>query len=264
VQTEEGAGEELLLELDQEQRLSESPHVGGPEEAPTEDEASAAPNANFETYADAVADHYGLSVQALHDVIREERGSDSEETIVLLESSAVGWVAWEAVSEEVLEKLRRQIREASSPDGEEVAMRIMREGGADLAGCLRSRMRRSQFEPFDEASRDQAIAHGLVTLADLKATNDAYLAAGRSVVLEKIERGEFDVWPITNLRTLMKHSSMEQGRRYGGHASVRGWSATVSCRPGESSLVENALLVRDAAFDQWWAEVASIAGIQGY
>jgi hypothetical protein len=86
----------------------------------------------------------------------------------------------------------------------------------------------------------------------------------RKGVLEKVQRGRFDAWPIFNIKSLLRESSLLGGAHFPCTSTLKGWTVSVGRLSGEFPAVEGALLARDAAFDPWWAEVASIAGIERY
>jgi hypothetical protein len=100
------------------------------------EEGRAAPaRPQFESCAAAVADHYGVSFQALFDLIRKELGLDASELIEMLEVPADDWVPWGDVSEAALDKLRKRILQTSPPGAEKVALGILGEAGGIPRGC---------------------------------------------------------------------------------------------------------------------------------
>jgi hypothetical protein len=108
------------------------------------------------------------------------------------------------------------------------------------------------------------MAHGIGALANLKAANDVYFNLARKGVLLKVQQGRFDVWPIFNIDSLLRESSLLGGTHFPCTSTLKGWTVSVGCLSGELPAVERALLARDAAFYPWCAEVASIAGIERY
>ncbi|MHC4376600.1 MAG: hypothetical protein ACYS26_08385 [Planctomycetota bacterium] len=219
--------------------------------APESDEAA------HQRVGDFLSEYYGASRAEIENLLFQQMGRVPSE---FLDSASSGLPTLGSIRGSLIEGLKSKIELAQPRSVESITVELINAGGGDLESVIRRRLDADSSVPLIAENIELAVNHGMATLGGLEVSQLAVFEQLRSAALQKVELGQFDAFPLLNINALLPHKSMSGPRLFRSHYASKGWQIAVACRPGDHPSVDAAIQSRNAAFDDWWTGVVSIAG----